>query len=290
MFNKTKARWLAGAALTLALGGALLFTGNASAQTATPATPGATATTPLPTTPGQAAPGTGVLPGGHAGGEGFGGRGGHGKGPGGPGGVATADGAANAISMTTQSLALVKSDLTYATGKMDTASVQQWLTAADNMLAQATAAQTNQQYGQAGAYAETARSLANTAELVMAQTLGADKLPSYGQQPQRGLRDAQNATQTPTQAQVSRDLQHTYNELISQGALVGTNADAKSYLTQAQEAYKTAYTAYQAGDYPAARNAARLAQSLLRVSDSLLRVTDAGISPDAPVTVPAPTF
>ena len=41
------------------------------------------------------------------------------------------------ISRAEQFITLVKSDLTYAIGKMDTANVQTWLTAADGFLTQA---------------------------------------------------------------------------------------------------------------------------------------------------------
>jgi len=187
---------------------------------------------------------------------------------------------------------LAKSDLAYATGKMDTASAQAWIATADGLLTKAQAAQTAQQYGPAGAYAEAAQALVRTAELTMSQALGADKLPSYSQQPQGGRRHAGPAptSQTPTQAQVSRDLQRTYNDIVGHGVLIGANADARPYLTQAQSAYKTAYAAYGAGNYQAAHNAAGLAGSLLHVADSLLHVADAGTSPIAPVTVPAPNF
>ncbi len=296
MFSKTYTRWLAGAALTLglALSGTLLATNTASAQT--PPSSATAALTPAPaTTPGAAM--NPAAPGGRGGGPGGMGMGmgrEGGRGPGGAGAAATADGATNAISRTTTFITLVKSDLTYATGKMDTASVQSWITAADKLMTQATTAQTAQQYGPASAYAEAAQAVARTAELAMQQALGADKLPSYSQQsPGNGMHgpmDGAQATTTPTQAQSSRELQHTYNTIVSQGAVIGTNADAQSYLTQAQAAYKTAYDSYQAGNYTAAHQSSALAQSLLRVVDSLQHVADAGTSADAPVTVPAPNF
>jgi hypothetical protein len=294
MFSKTYTRWLAGAALTLglALSGTLLATNPVSAQT--PPSSATAIVTPAPaTTPGAAtnpaAPGD---RGGGPGGMGIGGKGGHG--PGGAGAAATADGATNAITRTNTFLTLVKSDLTYATGKMDTASAQSWITAADKLMTQATTAQTAQQYGQASAYAEAAQAVARTAELAMQQALGADKLPSYGQQSagngMHGPLDGTQATTAPTQAQVSRDLQRTYTSIVSQGAVIGSNADAQSYLTQAQAAYKAAYDSYQAGNYTAAHQSSALAQSLLRVVDSLQHVAAAGTSADAPVTVPAPNF
>jgi hypothetical protein len=205
--------------------------------------------------------------------------------------AATADGATNAISQAEQTLTLAKDDLTYAGGKMDTGSVQGWLTAADGLLAKAKEAQTNAQYGPAVAYAQAARSLAQTAEQAMAQALGADTLPSYSQRPQRGGPGGlMDPAQAPTQAQLSRELQNLYNRIVSQGALVGANAEAGGYLTQAQAQYRTAYDAYQAGSYEAAHDAAHLAESLLKVVDSLVRAASAPANADAPVTVPAPNF
>jgi HEPN domain-containing protein len=186
---------------------------------------------------------------------------------------------------------LAQSDLTYATGKMDTASVQGWLTAASSQIAKAKDAQTNQQYGQAAGYAQAAQALVQTAEQAMAQELGASVLPSYSQQPQLGGRHGMtDSTQTPTQAQTSRDLQRTYNQIVSQSAVIGGNAEAGTYLTQAQAAYKTAYDAYQAGNYEAAHDASHLASSLLRVAESLVRAAGAPANADTPVTVPAPNF
>ena len=203
------------------------------------------------------------------------------------------DSATNAISRSEQFLTNVKSDLTYATGKMNTAQVQTWLAAADTFLTSAKTAQTATQYAQAGAYAEAAQSVTATADLVMAQTLGADKLPSYSLRPQhdgRGGAPDTASTTAPTQAQASRDLLRTYNQILSTGAIVGANADAQGYLTQAQAAYKSAYDAYGAGNYQTAHNEAAVAGHLLRVTDSLLHLANAGTSPDAPVTVPAPKF
>ena len=287
MLNQSYTRWIAGAALTLALAGTALFAGNAAAQTPPATEAPAPSTTAVPAAP----DGAGVKPPGR---DGFGGPGGRGHGGfGGPGGAATADGAANAISQTTQALTLAQGDLTYATGKMDTAGAQRWLNAADGLIAKAQDAQTNQQYGQAVAYAQAARELAQTAEQAMAQALGADTLPSYSQRAQRGgprggLDPAQ--AQTPTQAQVSRELQNLYNRIVSQGALVGANAEAAGYLTEAQAQYKTAYDAYQAANYDGAHDAARLAEHLLKVTASLVGVASAPANADTPATVPAPNF
>ncbi|HUS13838.1 MAG TPA: hypothetical protein VM536_02365 [Chloroflexia bacterium] len=290
MFHTNAARGIAGGALTLMLAGALAVGGTAHAQTPTTQTPPAAGTAPAAgTTPAAGAPAAGA----RRGHDGFGGGG---KGHGGPGGfdgrgTPTADSAANAITRATDYLTLVKADLTYATGKTDIAAAQGWLNAADALISKASAAQTAQQYGQAGAYAQAARSLGDTAGLSLAQALGADKLPSYSQRTGRdGAHGPLSTATAPTQAQASRELQRTYNELVSRAAVIGSNADAKGYLAQAQASYRTAYSAYQAGNYQAAGNAARLAGNLAHVADSLYHVTQAGTAPDAPVTVPAPNF
>src|SRR5215218_5536226 len=183
MIKKTHMRWIAGSALMLALAGALWANGSAQAQTVT-ATPAAATTPAAAITPGAT-----VLSNTQSAPPGMGGPGGMGKagGMGGPGGgAATADGATNMISRATQAISAAKDDLAYATGKMDTGSVQGWLSAADNRLAQAQAAQTAQQYGQAVAEAGVAQALARTAETAMAQALGAANLPSASQQPGPG--------------------------------------------------------------------------------------------------------
>src|SRR5690348_17093288 len=149
------------ASLTALAGGAAL----AGGLHATPAAAGTLAApqaqtaqaTPTPGAPGTApsAPGTQAAPTNPGGRDrGFGpgrdghgpGRGGHG-GPGGFGGQYTADSAARVISGTTSLLASVQADLTYATGKMDTATVQDWLNGANNLLKAAQTASSGNQYG-----------------------------------------------------------------------------------------------------------------------------------------------
>ncbi len=94
----------------------------------------------------------------------------------------------------------------------------------------------------------------------MADKVGADKLPSYTQRPQRPNRPgfpnkpapSSTGAITVTQALASRILRSTYSQLVAQGALVknATNpGDAATYLTDAQNAYKTAYASYQLGNY-----------------------------------------
>jgi hypothetical protein len=270
---------------------------QAQTAQATP-TPGAQATPP--STPGtQQAP---AGPGGRDGGfgparDGHGpGRGGHG-GPGGFGGGSgpyTADGAARVISGTTSLIASVQADLTYATGKMDTATVQDWVNGANTLLKAAQAASSGNQYGKAVETANAAQGLARTADLLMQQALGADKLPSYSQRqgPGRGHPGAPAGT-TPTQAQASRELASLYNAIIGQDAALkaaGTAGDAATYLTAAKNVYKAAYTAYQAGKYSDAQAQAAVGRGLLEAVEHLARAATAPNSSDTPITVPAPTF
>ncbi len=235
---------------------------------------------------------------GKGGGFGPGGPGMHGGLDGGPGGAATADVASREITETTTFITLVKGDLAYANGKMDTTDVQRWITGADSLLKSAQSANSSAQYGQAAGYAHAARQLAEIADSQMALKLGADKLPSYSQRPQRPNRpgDANgnvNGPATLTQALASRILQNSYNQLLMHGALIKSAAkgsDATTYLTEAQNAYKTAYDAYQAGKYTDAVTAAELSGRLAGVAESILRATTAPNDSTTPVTVPAPTF
>lgn len=269
------------------LAGSVAGTGGAAAQT-----PSATATpsTTNPTAPANPYMGMHGGPDGrgmHDGG--FGGRG-FGMGRGYQG--ATADNATQQISNTMSLITQVKSDLAYATGKMDTADVQRWLTGADNLLKSAQTANSSSQYGQAVAYAQAARELAMTADLQMAQKLGADKLPSYSQMPMRGDKDA-SANTTVTQAQASYILANTYNRLVTEGTLVKSSPNASlatGYLTDAQNAYKVAYDAYQAGKYSDAVASARLAEKLSGVAGAVAQAATAPANSDTPVTVPAPNF
>jgi hypothetical protein len=207
-------------------------------------------------------------------------------------GGATADGATRAISNTTSLITQVKSDLAYATGKMDTTDVQRWINGADTLLASAQSANSSSQYGKAVAYAQAARELALTADAQMAQKLGAANLPSYSQMPQRPDKGT-SANTTVTQAQASRILAETYNHLVMQAAVINgaSNAsEATPYLTDAQNAYKAAYDAYQAGKYSDAVASARLAGKLSGVAGAIAQASIAPANADTPVTVPAPNF
>jgi hypothetical protein len=279
------------------LAGSVMGSSGAAAQTpnATPTTTPKSETNPgSPANPGKGWPGD---MGGKRGDFGPGGRGGHdGFGPEGfgPGG-ATADGATRQISNTISLITLVKGDLAYAAGKMDTTDVQRWVSGADALLKSAQSANSSSNYGQAVGYARAASELASVAESQMAQKLGADKLPSYSQRPQRPNRpaDPNGTTATITQAQASRVLQSTYNRLVAQGALLKSAAnpgDAATYLTDAQNAYKAAYASYQAGSYSDAVASAKLAGRLAEVSDAILQATSAPNDSNTPVTVPAPNF
>lgn len=296
-----------GALIGSVAGGALAQASQGAAATAADTPSPSTGTTPPSTAPAPAPDmpfdkgmpfGPGPMMGGFGGPgmKGHMGRGefGGGRFDGGPFGMrANAEGAGAAIGRATDRINLAKGDLTYATGKMDTANVQKWLNGADSLLNTAKTANTNSQYERAIAYAQAAGDLAMVAESQMAQTLGADKLPSYtqNQRPHPPMPNQANAT--VSQAQASRMLAQTYDRLITVGALLnsaGTKGDAATYLTDAQNAYKTAYSAYQAGKYTDAIGAAKLAEQLSHVAEQLAhaaRVTD---NPDTPVTVPAPNF
>jgi hypothetical protein len=212
----------------------------------------------------------------------------------GPGlyGGATAEGASAAITRTNSLINLVKADLAYANGKMDTADVQRWVNGAESILGNARTANSSSQYGQAVTYAHAANQLAMVAYAQMAQELGANTLPSYNQFPQRGMKDMP-ANATISQARASRMLAGTHNHLIMLGAVVDNaqNAgQAPAYLTDAQNAYRDAYNAYQAGNYTEAVQAARLAGGLAGVAGTLVGAPTAPANQDTPVTVPAPTF
>ena len=275
------------------LAGSVVGANSAAAQTPS-VTPQATSTPKAATTPGTTSPQPGLR-------EGLGGpgRGGHGHGgfdggfDRGLGANATAEGATQAISNVTSLITLVKSDLTYATGKMDTADVQRWINGADALLKSARDANTASQFGKAIAYAQAARELASAADGQMAQELGASTLPSYSQRPQGRGPDPSTSTATITQAQASRLLAETYNRLVAQATQVtgaSNAAEASPYLTDAQDAYKAAYDAYQAGNYNDAVSSSRLAGKLAGVAASIVRASTAPANADTPVTVPAPNF
>lgn len=259
-------------------------TGTAPAGTAVPATPKATQTTPNNSKAGRFGPGM---------------KGGHGPGRGGfgdmgpKGGAITADGAARVIDHATDWLAIARDDLAYANGKMDTANVQKWLNNADALIKEAQAAADSQKYECAGQNAQAALGLIMAAEGQMGYTLGYDQLPSASQRPQgkmgpRGGAPGANST-TVTQAQASRILAQTYNSLVAQKSLIKAGA-ATAYLTDAQNAYQTAYTAYNAGKYNDAVSAAKLAHQLADVARHVQAAADAPDDANAPVAVPAPNF
>ena len=306
------------------LAGSLMGSGNAAAQgpaqvpTAAPSVPKAD-TTPAPQgnkgnpgnqgNQGKGRPGgfggfgPGMRGGPGPGSDGFGY--GFGSGPGGlgPQGAANANAATRSISSTTNLITQVKSDLAYANGKMDTTDAQRWVDGADSLLKSAQDANSGSRYGQAVGYARAAGELAQVADTAMAQKLGADKLPSHSQRPQF-QRPNPNKPATPnngnggtsttvTQAEASRILEGTYNQLVMDGALIknASNAgDATTYLTDAQKAYATAYNSYQSGNYSDAVASARLAEQLGGVANAVLQATTAPNNSTTPVTVPAPNF
>ena len=275
------------------LAGSVVGPGSVSAQTPS-VTAQATSTPKAATTPGTTNPSADPP-------EGLGGpgRGGHGHGgfdggfDRGLGANATAEGATQAISNVTGLITLVKGDLTYATGKMDTADVQRWVSGTDALLKSAQDANTASQFGKAIAYAQAARELASAADSQMAQELGASTLPSYSQLPRGRDHAFSTSTATITQAQASRLLAETYNRLTAQSTQVtgaANAAEARPYLTDAQNAYKAAYDAYQAGNYNDAVSSSRLAGKLAGVATSVARASTAPANADTPVTVPAPNF
>lgn len=306
---------IVGSSMAIALVGAGVLAGNvigADRASAQAPVPQASPTQVAPTTPGTGttnptSPGTPP-----ADGLGGGGRHGHGGGhdgfgPGGFGGLrgdhaATAEGASAQITNTTTLIAQVKADLAYANGKMNTADVTRWIAGADSLLKSAQGANSSSQYGQAVAYAGAARELAGIADSQMAQKLGADKLPSYSQRPQghmghmgelgdKGMNVPSNVTLT--QAQASRVLAETYNRLqaqVTQTKSAANASQAAPYLTDAENAYKAAYTAYQAGKYNDAVTSAMLAGRLGGVAEAITRASTAPANSDTPVTVPAPNF
>lgn len=297
--NNLKMTVAAGTLMVLSALGVAAVASNVGAQT----TPGTTAATAVPSTPGTTTdlgmkPGRGGHMGGPGGRGGFEGgpMGGPGFGPGGPGGglIGTSDGATRAINNATSFITLVKGDLAYATGKMDTVAVEGYLKTADSLLASAQSALTASQFGKAGVTAEAAHDLAQVAHSLMAQALGADKLPSYSQRPmdKRGPEgDLSNVT--ITQAQASRDLARTYNELVVQATLLkntGNVVEASNLLTAAQNAYKSAFDSYSAGKYNEAVASSRLAGQLSHVVGHLIQAANAPDNADTPVTVPSPNF
>src|SRR5438132_1417926 len=112
------------------LTGSIVGASSTSAQTPS-ATPTPSTTNPTsPTTPPTGAPYG--MPGMRGGGLGM--HGGPGDFDGPRGQAATADGASRAITNATNLINLVKSDLAYAHGKMDTTDVQRWVSGADSLL------------------------------------------------------------------------------------------------------------------------------------------------------------
>jgi hypothetical protein len=275
--------------------------GGASAQTSTTtATPNQPAAQATANATSQATPGATDAPKeGFRGGGGRRGPGGHG-GPGdgfderGPGGQPlTAEGVSRQISNTTTLLDLAQDDLAYANGKMDTANVSKWLTNAETLLGSALTAAAASKFGAAGQYAHAAQELVFIAEGQMAQALGAETLPSANQRPVgrgRHFPGGQGAANvTVTQAQASRFLSQTYNNLVAQKSLI-TDSAATSYLADAQAAYQGAYNAYGAGNYSEAVSSSRLAQQLAGVARHVQAAPDAPDNADTVVPVPAPTF
>ena len=171
---------------------------------------------------------------------------------------------------------------------------------ADALLTSAQTANSGGEYGKAVEIANAARELAQAAELLMQQALGADTLPSFSQRqfpggghkgPGLGPGIGPSANITVTQAQASRVLAGLYNNITMQEALLNNSTnkgDAATYLAAAKAQYSKAYTAYQAGSYKEAAGAAHVGHELLEVVNALLRAGTAPNGPDTPVQVPPP--
>ena len=279
-----------GALVGSVAGSSGVFAQSPTAQaTATPSAPSSPSTTPEPGGPHLHGRGGMRIEHGWFGGPG---EWGFGFGKGAWGNMATAEGASTIISKTTSLLDLVKGDLTYATGKMDTTDVQRWLNSADSLLQKARTANSNSQYGPAVAYAQAADQLAIIARDQMAQKLGAQNLPSYSQSPgagwKHGFKSPDMSGMTFTQVQASRILASTYYRLKAQASVV--SGDGSAWLTEAQNAYRSAYNAYQAGNYNEAVTYARLADQLAGVATTVTFAPSAPANNTTPLTVPAPNF
>src|SRR5439155_744537 len=91
---------------------------------------------------------------------------------------------------------------------------------------------------------------------------------------------------------VSREISNTTNliKLVRDDLAYANGKMDTTNLTDAQNAYKDAYSAYQAGKYADAVSKARLADELSGVADQIVHAASAPNSTDTPVTVPAPNF
>jgi TolA-binding protein len=189
--------------------------------------------------------------------------------------VVSAEQADQAIISTEQLMALPIEDLSFADGKIDTHRAQDWLDKAGSLLAVSRDVFTRGSYSQAAAYAEAARTIAEMADMVMAQALGIDKLPAHT----RSAGNEQNAEgrgrwlpikEMPSREQVRRELLQTYDEIVRRDSLPAF-AESRIYLTEAMTAYKVAYDAYVDGSYQAASDENRLSRGMLHVADSIIK-------------------
>ena len=129
------------------------------------------------------------------------------------------------------------------------------------------------------------------ADQLMVAKLG-NQLPSQANRPTPPAPPVQptGATAPSPQARVSRDLAHSYADIVSQrDALNAANLGGfwSDVLKQAEDQYKDAYTAYQAGNYDQAAASVQVADHLARAIDHALHVSS---DPSKPVSVPAPQF
>ena len=92
--------------------------------------------------------------------------------------IVSAEQAEQVIINTERLMALPIEDLSFADGKIDTRRAQDWLDKAAGLLTVSRDVFARGSYGQAVAYAEAARTLADMADMLMAQALGTEKLLS----------------------------------------------------------------------------------------------------------------
>ena len=184
-----------------------------------------------------------------------------------------------------------KTDLAAAQGKMDVSLVQSWI---DQAAALLQSAQSDQIAGKGAAAREeagSAQELAMAADQLMVTKLGS-QLPSQANRPAPPTPPAPpSGTTAPSpQARVSRDLAHTYKDILSQrDGLNAANLGSSwpDVLKQAEDQYKDAYTEYQSGNYDQAAASIQVAGHLARAIDHALHVSS---DPTKPVSVPAPQF
>jgi hypothetical protein len=191
--------------------------------------------------------------------------------------VVSAEQTEQVITNTERLMALPIEDLSFADGKIDTRRAQDWLDQARSLLAISRDVFAGGRYSQAISYAEAARTIAEMADMVMAQALGIEKLPAHArpagsEQKAEGSQYHLPSKVMSSREQVRNELLQTYDEIVRRDSLPAF-AEARIYLTEAMTAYKVAYDAYVDGSYQAASDENRLARGILQVADSIVDAT-----------------